>query len=179
MPFGSTIVSRIWHAHFDIFRFCFRTEIVAANNPQFLMERRNSDRLFCIVVDNLVDGEQIGHKMNLWWAAMGRRACWLEALYLWIQCDQMVTKLVQFPKTCHKCKTVLTLKVILFKKSQQFSRYLDYFCNKICCQELLKIAKSDRGALAEEKESEKESNKTSFQKVSSWFTQLANSCSRD
>ena len=67
----------------------------------------------------------------------------------------MVTKLVQFPKTCHKCKTVLTLKVILFKKSQQFSRYLDYFCNKICCQELLKIAKSDRGALAEEKESEK------------------------
>ena len=38
------------------FRFCFRTEIVAVNNTQFLMERRNADKLFCIVTDNLKDG---------------------------------------------------------------------------------------------------------------------------
>ena len=33
---------------------------------------------------------------------------------------------------------VLTLKVILFKMIKQFSKYLGYFCNEICCQELQK-----------------------------------------
>ena len=37
-------------------RYCFKTEIVAANNTQYLIERRSSDRLFCIAVDNLRDG---------------------------------------------------------------------------------------------------------------------------
>ena len=39
---------------------------------------------------------------------------------------------------------VFTLKVILFKKPKHFSRYLAFFFNKICCQELFKIAQSGR-----------------------------------
>ena len=39
---------------------------------------------------------------------------------------------------------VFTLKVMLFKKSPQVSRYLGYFWNKICCQEISKIAQSGR-----------------------------------
>jgi hypothetical protein len=38
------------------FRYCFKTDIVAENNTQYLIERRSSDRLFCISVDNLQEG---------------------------------------------------------------------------------------------------------------------------
>ena len=42
--------------------------------------------------------------------------------------------------------TVFTLKVMLLKKPKQFSKYLGYFCNKICRQELSKIAQSGHSA---------------------------------
>ena len=41
-------------------------------------------------------------------------------------------------------QTDFTLKVMLFKKSKQFSRYFGGFCKKIIAQELSKIAKSGR-----------------------------------
>ncbi len=46
----------VFESKYVFIRYCFRTEIVAENNTQFLVERRNSDRLFCISVDNLRDG---------------------------------------------------------------------------------------------------------------------------
>ena len=57
-------------------------------------------------------------------------------------------KVAQFPQKLPKnwTKTVFILKVMLFKKSNQFSRYLGYFWTKICCRELLKIAQSGRTA---------------------------------
>ena len=39
---------------------------------------------------------------------------------------------------------------MLFKKPKKFSKYLGFYCNKICCLELQKIAKS--GCADREKE---------------------------
>ena len=61
------------------------------------------------------------------------------------QCDQMLTlKVAQiYPNVDPKSSlNRVYFKVMSFLKAQKVTKYLGYFCNKICYQELLKIAQS-------------------------------------
>ena len=98
--------------------------------------------------------------------------------------DGRIKRSSSSPKVAKKVDTIVcTLKVMLFKMSKQFSKYLGYFNYKICGQELPKITQSGHAAhnliiplLANWCENNKETLYFFFRHLMTWETLITSHC---